>query len=532
MAATNDTKFLSYTQYENTLSRLSATTGGSLASKGTGSEAFTARLKSVNGTSVLGEWTHPSATATTIAAADTYVLSSVTVDAFGHVTSVGRKALAAADIPSLSWSKITSGKPTTLSGYGITDAKVESVTNGTKVTLGTGSVTIAAFAVGAAAKIASGALPALYVGRTAVSPTAANRTLLGVDGVTNASSASGDSSLFTWDSENGAWHFSGNLYADGWVSAYGVSGGGSGGGAGVNILRDWQYLDLSDNLQVLGSNLADGLRTRIAALENSSTNVSFTQTLTSGKEIGTITIDGSGKKLYAPGSYALSDITGADDLKAIEAITGTSGVLQKTAANTWSLVAKTDSSSAGAIGTGTGLVTERDVYYGLPKINNAHNYTSSSAYYAPTSGGTAGYILKAKGSTSAPEWDSVANVMAAYATVDALNQAIGGITQMDYTVAWNGSSAPTVADIPSGVKVTYNGTAYTGTKSSGDKGKIYLVHHSHGTGDAYDEYMYFGAWEKIGNTDVDLSGHWLKTDLVAMTATETATLLNTYFPVS
>jgi len=36
-------------------------------------------------------------------------------------------------------------------------------------------------------------------------------------------------------------------------------------------------------------------------------------------------------------SYALSEITGADDIKAIEALTGTSGFLKKTKANTWTL---------------------------------------------------------------------------------------------------------------------------------------------------------------------------------------------------
>ncbi|MEQ6290538.1 beta strand repeat-containing protein [Vogesella sp. GCM10023246] len=44
----------------------------------------------------------------------------VTVDTYGRVTA--GSALAAADIPALDWSKITSGLPTTLAGYGITDA--------------------------------------------------------------------------------------------------------------------------------------------------------------------------------------------------------------------------------------------------------------------------------------------------------------------------------------------------------------------------------------------------------------------------
>ena len=51
-----------------------------------------------------------------------------------------------------------------------------------------------------------------------------------------------------------------------------------------------------------------------------------------------------------------------------------------------------DSSSAGAISTGTSLVTERDVYYGLPQINGAHDYTSGTSLYAP--------IAKATGTVS------------------------------------------------------------------------------------------------------------------------------------
>ena len=67
----------------------------------------------------------------------------------------------------------------------------------------------------------------------------------------------------------------------------------------------------------------------------------------------------------------------------------------------------TDSSSASAIGTGTNLVTERDIYYGLPSINNSRTYTSDTTIYAPTYGGTSGWVLRAVGATSAPIWESV-----------------------------------------------------------------------------------------------------------------------------
>jgi hypothetical protein len=63
----------------------------------------------------------------------------------------------------------------------------------------------------------------------------------------------------------------------------------------------------------------------------------------------------------------------------------------------------TDSSSASAIGTGTSLVTERDVYYGLPSINGVHNYTSSTSIYAPADAGTSGQVLISNGS-GAPSW--------------------------------------------------------------------------------------------------------------------------------
>lgn len=67
--------------------------------------------------------------------------------------------------------------------------------------------------------------------------------------------------------------------------------------------------------------------------------------------------------------------------------------------------AYSDSTSAGALSsTSTNFVTERDVYYGLPTLNNAHNYSSSSTYYAPTAGGTAGHVLIGAGTTAAPVW--------------------------------------------------------------------------------------------------------------------------------
>ena len=51
---------------------------------------------------------------------------------------------------------------------------------------------------------------------------------------------------------------------------------------------------------------------------------------------------------------------------------------------------------------------------------------------------------------------------------------------------------------------------------TGEKGIIYLVAHAHGTGDIYDEYIWVtDKFEKIGNTDIDLSQYAKKADLEA-----------------
>ena len=69
------------------------------------------------------------------------------------------------------------------------------------------------------------------------------------------------------------------------------------------------------------------------------------------------------------------------------------------------------------------------------------------------------------------------------ATKKYVDDAIGGITSFEFRV---------VEKLP----------------TSGEAGVIYLVAHSHGSQDIYDEYIWVtDKFEKIGNTDIDLSGY-------------------------
>ena len=96
--------------------------------------------------------------------------------------------------------------------------------------------------------------------------------------------------------------------------------------------------------------------------------------------------------------------------------------------------------------------------------------------------------------------------------VDTLSQTVAG--GVSYNVAWDGTSEPTVGNIPAGVVVNYQGTDYTGTMAANNAtpGAFYLV--KSGTQvdgkDVYDEYVPVGpdgskTWEKIGDTQISLS---------------------------
>lgn len=121
------------------------------------------------------------------------------------------------------------------------------------------------------------------------------------------------------------------------------------------------------------------------------------------------------------------------------------------------------------------------------------------------------------------------------------NQAIASVTLTDGKITGstkitvptnnnqltNGAGYQTASDVSTAIATAVAGITsfeYEVVQSlpaEGEAGVIYLVAHSHGTGDSYDEYIWVSnAFEKIGNTDIDLSGYVLSTDLVAITDTE------------
>ena len=112
-----------------------------------------------------------------------------------------------------------------------------------------------------------------------------------------------------WDEANKGFKIVGGLYTESYLSAKGANtnGGSTPSGNQYTRLDTWDGYTTAMDGWVLSAKLGKGLYdtqnsliTRVGALEGKATNVSFTQSLTSGTQIGSISIDGVAKNIYAP----------------------------------------------------------------------------------------------------------------------------------------------------------------------------------------------------------------------------------------
>lgn len=203
--------------------------------------------------------------------------TKVMVDVYGRVTSGTN--LSATDIPNLDWSKITTGKPTTLAGYGITDAvtlTTAQTISGRKtfsqniVFNNNGGITYTDSNVVLRNSDGHTILASFGNGEINLRPNGHNNTegavWINKAGNVQAPSVStnaitiGDAQL-VYDSVNKALRVKhrtdGNtvgFYSDGWVSALGVKTGGSGGGSGV-VNTVYSFANLTDGTTFSDSDL-------------------------------------------------------------------------------------------------------------------------------------------------------------------------------------------------------------------------------------------------------------------------------------
>lgn len=254
--------------------------------------------------------------------------TKVMVDAYGRVTSGTN--LSATDIPNLDWSKITTGKPTTLAGYGITDAvtlTTAQTISGRKtfsqniVFNNNGGITYTDSNVVLRNSDGHTILASFGNGEINLRPNGHNNTegavWINKKGNVQAPSVStntitiGDAQL-VYDSKNKALRVKhrtdGNtvgFYSDGWITALGVQTGGAGGGSGV-IKTVYSFANLTDGTTFSDSDLNNTF--------NAYTVKEIWKMAKEGGGIENIAQSGSGN--------AITDMTLSSDGKTITAVFG------------------------------------------------------------------------------------------------------------------------------------------------------------------------------------------------------------------
>lgn len=166
--------------------------------------------------------------------------------------------------------------------------------------------------------------------------------------------------------------------------------------------------------------------------------------------------------------------------------------------------------------------------------DKANNYTLPAAN-ASTLGGVkigANITVSADGTitVTALEW---ANVTGRPTTLSAFTNDTGFITNAvsDLTNYYTKTNTYTKSEVNSliGSIKTIRFEIKSELPSAGESNVIYLIPNGGGSPNSYDEYAWIAAassFEKIGTTDIDLSGYWKKTDLVECTNAEIEALFS------
>ena len=114
------------------------------------------------------------------------------------------------------------------------------------------------------------------------------------------------------------------------------------------------------------------------------------------------------------------------------------------------------------------------------------------------------------------------------AKIDAMAVTIDGTVTADGANAVSGKAVydfvtKAIADISG-----FHAEIVSELPETGKTNILYLVAKSAAaSGDGYDEYLYInGAWERVGSTDIDLSGYVQASEMHAITNTEITAIIN------
>lgn len=222
--------------------------------------------------------------------------------------------------------------------------------------------------------------------------------------------------------------------------------------------------------------------------------------------IGTLDVSNTGSSSKYPTSISQTDgkiSTTYTDFSSTYSATGTAGVNGKAIAAALGTLDVSDTAVSGKYVSqvtetdGKIAVTRASLPTSLPASDTTSTYSATGT--APVNGKAVASAIsnKADKSTTLSGY-GITNAYTKTEVDSAISDAIGEITGLSFSI---------VTTLP----------------TTGVAGTIYLVPHSHGTNDIYDEYVWLNdssVFEKIGSTDVDLSDYVKTSDLVAITNDE------------
>lgn len=404
------------------------------------------------------------------------------------------RSLVAADIPDLAWSKITSGKPTTLSGYGITDAAASDHTQavnkgGTNITSYTIGDILYASGTSALSKLAGNTTTTVKylksvatTSGTAVAPVWAQIAASEISGLgTMATANTGDYAVsgHTQAVNKGGTNITSYtigdiLYASAQTTLSKLAGNTTttvkflksvATTSGTAVAPAWAQISASD---------ISGLGTMATANTGDYATSDHTQAVNKGgTNITSYTI---GDILYASGQTALSKLAGntTTTVKYLKSVATTSGTA---VAPTWAQIASSDisglgaaatkavtdnSSNADVTSTDTNLITGRTLYYQLAK----KGYTTNT--------GTVTSVTLIAGSGIALDTDNTAITTSGSRTISisGMNTSSGSTSKcLTEKGTWASftNNAGTVTSVTltqgAGITVSDSGTAITGSGS-------------------------------------------------------------------
>lgn len=163
-------------------------------------------------------------------------------------------------------------------------------------------------------------------------------------------------------------------------------------------------------------------------------------------------------------------------------------------------------------------ITSKGVNISVPtttsQLTNNSNYVADANYVHTDNNYSSSEKTKLGAIESGAEVNVIESISVNGTAATITNKGVNITTATDTSQLTNSAGFQTASDVSSAIASALQdvtGFSFEVVQSlpaTGEAGVIYLVAHSHGTGDGYDEYIWIGTgFEKLGHADVDLSGY-------------------------